>query len=79
MGCKLVSCEDGSRWWVCARGRDQRVHRPPCPCGKRATRLCDWPVASGVTCDASLCARCATRVGGDVDLCARHAGRGEVR
>jgi hypothetical protein len=36
------------------------------------TRLCDFPVAKGKTCDAGMCARCATGIAHEVDYCPTH-------
>ena len=53
-----------------------RGHAPSCKCGRRETKKCDYPLRgakAGKTCDASLCDRCATRVGKNLDHCPAHA------
>lgn len=67
---------------VCSSRRGKK-----CPCGRRATLLCDWKVKTkrSGTCDAPLCERCTThpRAHGvtnfDKDLCAAHAAEWERR
>ena len=47
-----------------------------CKCGRRSTKLCDYPLRGkkqGKTCDAPLCDRCATSVGKNLDYCCVHA------
>jgi hypothetical protein len=57
---------------VCG-GRRNQV--PPCAtCGRRSTKLCDFPVAKGKTCDAPICDGCATEVGMGIDHCPKHKG-----
>ena len=41
-------------------------------CGRPASRLCDFPVAPGKTCDRALCAGCAVQDGPDRDYCPSH-------
>ena len=64
---------------------------PPAPCAARTTPanpivpsqrccavsvyLCDWPMASGGTCDMPLCAEHATQTGPDRHLCPEHAAQ----
>ena len=46
-----------------------------CKCGARTTKLCDYLLTgakAGSTCDRPLCARCATSVGDNLDLCEAH-------
>jgi hypothetical protein len=47
----------------------------PCRiCGTHpATRLCDFEVSPGKTCDARMCEQCALRIGNDYDLCPKHS------
>jgi hypothetical protein len=47
----------------------------PCRvCGSRpATRLCDFEISPGKTCDARMCDHCALRVGDDTDFCPKHS------
>ncbi|HXI41624.1 MAG TPA: hypothetical protein VNH83_16700 [Bryobacteraceae bacterium] len=44
-----------------------------------ATLLCDFEVGrtlggQPITCDAPVCAKCATHVGSDKDFCPKHSG-----
>lgn len=71
MPCDRVTLPDGTAAIVCSRG----PRRARCACGKPATRLCDWKVPgrrSG-TCDAPICASCATSPAPDKDICPAHA------
>jgi hypothetical protein len=81
MGCVNISIpgKDGEppvRAIICG------VRRPkskPCwvsHCGKPNTKLCDWPVGDGKTCDAPICDKHATNVGPDRDVCPLHAIEG---
>ena len=70
MACHHSTLPDGTGAIVCDRSKPKS-----CPCGRRATRLCDWKVSgkkSG-TCDAPLCANCSTEPAPDKDLCPAHA------
>jgi hypothetical protein len=45
-----------------------RAKKAPCSvlgCGRPHTRLCDYPLKGGGTCDAKLCGTHATRMGED--------------
>lgn len=58
---------------ACSR---ERVRLCSTGCGRRATKLCDFPLSgkkAGKTCDADLCERCAEHVGPDRDYCPPHA------
>lgn len=52
------------KMFVCSRPAT-RENAPRCACGRRATKLCDFPVATGDTgtCDAPLCSKCAVQIG----------------
>ena len=39
------------------------------------TKLCDFPVGHGKTCDAGMCEQCATNVAREVDYCPIHKGQ----
>jgi hypothetical protein len=70
MTCTPVKLPGGGVAIVCGPTRR-------CPCGGRATLLCDWKVparASG-TCDKPLCARCTSSPAPDKDLCREHAAQ----
>ena len=59
---------------ACTRGGDDRRR---CKwCGGPIAKLCDYPVkrdGKEGTCDAPMCARCATSIAPDVDYCPPHA------
>lgn len=42
--------------------------------GNFVSRLCDFEVAPGKTCDAEMCIDCARPVGPDIDFCPDHSG-----
>lgn len=42
-------------------------------CRAPASKLCDWKIGNGKTCDATVCDSHATSVGDDKDLCPKHA------
>lgn len=53
---------------VCTRG--PRTRR--CACGNPATKLCDFPMGNGKTCDVPMCDACAFGIGPDIDVCSHH-------
>lgn len=69
MACEHVPVPGGGVAIVCG------VRRRKCPCGRRATRECDWKVPSrkSGTCDKPLCDRCTSSPAPDKDLCPAHA------
>ncbi len=44
-------------------------------CCAMSTKLCDWPMIDGGTCDAPLCEDHAHSVGEDLDYCPTHYRR----
>jgi hypothetical protein len=73
MTCRFIDLGNGVTGIVCTRG--ERAKRCKA-CGDRASRQCDFPLrgkATGRTCDANLCERCAVVVGPDRDYCPPHA------
>ena len=70
MVCETIRLPGGGSAIVCSGRRSQR-----CACGRPATRLCDWKVATrrSGTCDKPLCANCSTMPQADKDLCPDHA------
>lgn len=68
MTCEHVTLPGGQRAIVCSQTRR-------CKCGNRATLECDWkvPTRRSGTCDAAICATCATSPAPDKDLCPKHA------
>jgi hypothetical protein len=54
--------------FMCTRGRS----KPCATCGRPSTKLCDFPLGNGKTCDAAICDGCATGVGMGLDYCPKH-------
>ncbi len=79
MKCDRIALGDGTVAIVCTAGG----RRLRCGCGNVSTLLCDWktPTAKNPkkTCDAPLCPGCATEVGPEKHLCARHNDLWEAR
>lgn len=77
MACRTINLPGGGTMIVC--GERRREPRTCKACGEPiagAVLLCDWKLtgaAAGRTCDAPLCARCATAVAEDKHLCPPHA------
>ena len=71
--CEALSI-NGATVFVC-RGRNRRDVEKLCKfCKVKFTsRLCDFETALGKTCDAEMCAECATAIAEDKDLCPDHA------
>ena len=46
-------------------------------CGHLATKLCDFAVAPGKTCDAPICAECAQHFEPNKDYCPEHRAKEE--
>lgn len=70
MTCEFIPMPSGGHAIICTTERAKR-----CQCGARARFLCDWKVEhrrSG-TCDAPLCAGCATSPAHEKHLCGTHA------
>jgi hypothetical protein len=61
MPCEWLKSDDGTIIHI-NRGRGKKK---TCPFCKRGTvsKLCDFPVGNGKTCDAEMCDQCATRKG----------------
>lgn len=68
MKCTHLNLGDGMQAIVCG-GR--RVHT--CACGRPSTKLCDWKIGRGRTCDKRLCDECAYSPAPEKDLCPTHA------
>jgi hypothetical protein len=78
--CKFVDLGGGATAIVCSRGQRPKM----CACGRRSTKLCDFPLtgkAAGRTCDRPVCDAHAHRQGahesgphkGDsIDYCQAH-------
>jgi hypothetical protein len=70
MTCQKINLGDGTVAIVCSRSRKAAKCQF---CQEPHTRLCDYPVAPGKTCDAKLCGWHAHRVGPEKDYCPTHA------
>lgn len=69
MGCETYRTGGGGFMIVCSKG----PARAKCRCGYTGTRLCDWNVGPGRTCDRPLCPSCTHEPAEGKDLCAEHA------
>jgi hypothetical protein len=75
MPCRPVYHDGKAVGFACGRGGPQTCkfcmktnrHRP-------VTKLCDFPVGQGRTCDAGMCSDCATKIREEVDYCPVHKG-----
>lgn len=79
MTCSVVDA-DGRRAIVC--GSKPRAGARSCQyCVNQHTRLCDWRLRPGVTCDAPLCNEHTAKpeADPDKDLCPRHAAAWEAQ
>jgi hypothetical protein len=66
----MSPCENRGGVIVCTRSNLR--FRSCRYCGRFTTILCDFPIASGKTCDAPVCVDCSTPVGEDKDYCKVH-------
>ena len=57
---------------VCTRGK-RMPRKCYMNCGRWSSKLCDWPVGKGRTCDRPLCDTCAVAAGKDMDFCPSHS------
>jgi predicted amidophosphoribosyltransferase len=70
MACETIRDAEGHVTAIlCGRSRRQTCRF--CHNGY-VTKLCDFPVAKGKTCDAGMCEACATNVAHEVDYCPNH-------
>lgn len=72
MTCHRIDLPGGGFAIACTRG-PRRKSAPCLYCTAPHTKLCDYEVAPGKTCDRKLCDRCAVHVGPNRDLCPDHA------
>lgn len=77
MKCTPINLADGARAIVCTSRR--RAKRCRCGSGHAATRLCDWKLGGGKTCDAELCKACTHSPATDKDLCPTHSVEWKAR
>lgn len=75
MPCEKYHTGSGGMIIICARGKRQ----PRCRCGYTATRLCDWKIGGGKTCDEPLCVKCTHEPVEGKDLCRTHAAQWSAR
>lgn len=61
MPCDWITADDGAVIHI-NRGRSRSKSCPFCKTGK-VSKLCDFPVSEGKTCDAEMCDCCATHRG----------------
>lgn len=69
MPCDVVRLPTGGNAIICSTGKRQR-----CSCGQRAPFLCDWKddARHSGTCDAPICADCASEPAPNKHLCVTH-------
>lgn len=53
-------------------GRPRKPKKCQCDPARPATRLCDWKMGGGKTCDVALCDICAFAPAHKKDLCPAH-------
>lgn len=75
MPCEKYHTGGGGTIIICSRGKRQ----PKCACGYTGTRLCDWKIGGGKTCDTPLCPKCTHEPTEGKDLCGRHAAEWKAR
>lgn len=68
MTCKTYR-SNGITAIVCSRG-DRPIQ---CKCGARGSKLCDYLIGAGKTCDKPLCDRHAHSISAGVDYCEIHS------
>ncbi len=72
MACEIAT-KDGMNFILCHRGGGGSGQK--CAyCHRSATRLCDFEVEDGKTCDVPMCGFCTHRVERTVDYCREHRG-----
>ena len=67
-----VDLPGGGHAHICVRG--QRSKRCAFCSNGYVEKLCDFPVGKGRTCDAGMCAKCATAIARETDYCPKHKG-----
>ncbi len=74
MPCKVEEY-DGNFYMICGRGGGGSGQR--CAyCHRSSTRLCDFEIEGGQTCEAPMCDFCTHRVERTVDYCREHRPSG---
>ena len=65
-----MPCEIKGNMIICSRGARRA---PKCSfCEKVSTKLCDYPIEKGRTCDSPICDEHAKHHSPNVDTCPRH-------
>ncbi len=68
-----MPCEIRDNMIICSRGPKKP---PPCQwCLRPSTKLCDFPIDKGKTCDAPMCDHHATSMGSNVDYRPKHQNK----
>lgn len=75
MPCEKYHTGGGGTVIICGRGK----RKPVCRCGYTATRLCDWKLGGGRTCDKPMCPKCTHEPAPGKDLCPKHANQWKAR
>ncbi len=75
MPCEKYHTGGGGTIIICGRGQ----RKPLCKCGYTATRLCDWKIGVGKTCDHPMCPKCTHEPAEGKDLCPKHAAEWKSR
>lgn len=75
MACKWIKLADGTHVHINMGNSGKK--RVQCRFCRRGwiSKLCDFPVGHGKTCDAGFCDACAATVGPNVDYCPIHKGQ----
>src|SRR5258707_12570960 len=71
MMCKPLRDEQGRVTAIICGGHARTQQCKFCH-NQPVAKLCDFPVGPKKTCNAGMCARCATSVGNDLDYCPTH-------
>ena len=69
MPCQHVKIPGGGYAIICGRGKRPIICSV---CHRIGSKLCDWPVGNGKTCDRPLCDACAVSGGKEIDFCPSH-------
>ncbi len=75
MPCEKYHTGGGGTVIVCGRGK----RKQNCACGYTGTRLCDWKIGAGKTCDKPMCPKCTYEPAEGKDLCPAHAAQWQAR
>ena len=73
MACETIHDTNG-RVIAIFCGRSRKITCKFCH-SAAVTKLCDFPVAKGKTCDVGMCRNCSTKIALEVDYCPNHKGQ----